>query len=72
MEVNKTVIGENAGKVWRTLENRRLSWDELVRSTGLEPAELAMAVGWLAREDKISFSSDDGKMYFEVYQKHYY
>ena len=47
MEVNKTVIGENAGKVWRTLENRRLSWDELVRSTGLEPAELAMAVGWL-------------------------
>lgn len=72
MDAEKVVIGENAGLVWRTLYNRRLSWDELVRETGLEPVKLALAVGWLAREDKISFTSDGGIMFFEVYQEHYY
>lgn len=72
MNINKSIIGENAGLVWRTLQNRRLSWDELVRDTGLEPVDLALAVGWLAREDKISFTSDGSSMSFEVYQEHYY
>ena len=39
MDINKTVIGENAGLVWRTLVNRRLSWDELLIATGLTPVE---------------------------------
>ncbi len=72
MDINKTVIGENAGLVWRTLVNRRLSWDELLIATGLTPVELGLAVGWLAREDKISFESDGGAMFLEIYQEHYY
>ena len=70
--MDKIVIGETAGTVWRTLEGRRLSWDELVAETGVNPVELAAAVGWLAREDKISFSPDDGKLFLEIYHEHYY
>ena len=62
MDVNMTVIGEHAGLVWRTLENRHLSWDELLSATGLKPVELALAVGWLAREDKIALSQDGETM----------
>ena len=47
-------------------------WDELVAETGVNPVELAAAVGWLAREDKISFSQDDGKLFLEIYHEHYY
>ncbi len=72
MDVNMTVIGEHAGLVWRTLENRHLSWNELLSATGLKPVELALAVGWLAREDKIALSQDGETMFLEVYQEHYY
>lgn len=72
MDINTTVIGEHAGLVWHTLENRHLSWDELLVATGLKPVELALAVGWLAREDKIALSQDGATMFLEVYQEHYY
>ena len=49
-------MGENAGIVWRVLHNNRCSWEELVKATELNPLELAAAIGWLAREDKIRFS----------------
>ena len=53
MEWNKNLIGENAGIVWRTLHDSKMSWEELLKDTGLKPLELASAVGWLAREGKI-------------------
>ena len=56
--MNKEQIGENAGIVWRALHNNRCSWEELVTATGLNPLELAAAIGWLAREDKIYFETD--------------
>lgn len=52
MEWNKDLIGENAGIVWRTLYNSKMSWEELLKNTSLKPLELASAIGWLAREDK--------------------
>lgn len=70
--MNKEKIGESAGIVWRTLHNNKYSWKELVKATGLNPLELAAAIGWLAREDKISFLPERGIMYFEVYQERYY
>lgn len=53
--MNNCQIGENAGIVWRVLHDRRHSWEELVKITELHPLELASAIGWLAREDKIRF-----------------
>lgn len=69
--MNKKSIGENAGTVWRALQNNKLSWEELVRTTDLKPLELAAAIGWLAREDKITLSPYNGIVYFETYRESY-
>lgn len=71
--MNYSNIGENAGTVWRTLHgNNKQSWEELVKSTGLNPLDLSCAIGWLARENKINFSKQAGIIYFEVYHECYY
>lgn len=70
--MNKNTIEENAGIVWRTLQNKQLSWEELVKASGLTPLELASAIGWLARENKISFTTYGSIMYYEVYKECYY
>lgn len=72
--MDKISIGTNAGTVWQTLraERRELSFDELSFKTGLKPAELASAIGWLAREDKIAIMQREDGEYFEVYNECYY
>ena len=56
MDTNK--IGEWAGIVWRLLskENREMTFEEVMKATGLDERQLAGAIGWLAREDKIKIS----------------
>ena len=55
--MENTRIGLNAGKVWRILnEKGELSMFELCRELGLTFEEVAVAIGWLARENKISLS----------------
>ena len=64
--MNKNGIGINAGIVWRLLDNnRRLEYREIKRLSGLSDRELNMAVGWLAREDRIQIDSyiENGKEY---------
>ncbi len=56
--MDKHIIGENAGRVWRLLssdEQRRWEYSEIKDILGLNDAELGSAIGWLAREDKIQF-----------------
>ncbi len=72
MNWNKNLIGKNAGIVWHALHNNKLSWEELLKRTGLNPLELAGAIGWLAREDKIYIYPDSGILYFEVYRERYF
>jgi hypothetical protein len=50
-------IGDAAGLVWRTLEGKSegLSLAQLKTKTGLAADLLQQALGWLAREDKITF-----------------
>ena len=63
----KNTIGKNAGVVWRTLrDNKTVSMKELVELTGLNPTDLAFAIGWLAREDKIMIYSRNDTLYFEL------
>ncbi len=52
--MEKTKIGINAGKVWRILnEKGELSMFDLCRDLGLTFEDVALAIGWLARENKI-------------------
>jgi len=54
-------FGRNAGKVWEILnEKGSLSELELTENTSLRPYELHIAVGWLAKENKIR---KDGEFY---------
>ncbi len=61
-------LGLNAGRIWNTLnENGRLTEEELIAETCLRKNELSAAIGWLARENKISkdgeyFSLSDTNM----------
>ena len=58
--MNKATIGYNAGILWYLLSNNlRWSYKELQKSSGLNDIDLNMAVGWLAREDKIEFEEED-------------
>jgi hypothetical protein len=50
--------GENAGKIWQALHDQgSLSQTKLIRTTKLNEDELHSAVGWLARENKITTDS---------------
>lgn len=58
-------IGENAGKLWQVLhEQGPLHLTKLIRTTKLSHEQLYEAIGWLARENKISKdNSSDGGIY---------
>lgn len=56
--MDKNIIGENAGILWRFLSteaHKRWELSEVKKGTGMDDMELASAIGWLAREDKIQF-----------------
>jgi len=56
----KQTIGENAGHIWRLLnEKDEMQLTELLKISELEESEFNRSLGWLAREDKVGFYSDD-------------
>ena len=72
--MKKESIGINAGIVWHILSAKhdKMVFDELLMATQLSPMELASAIGWLAREDKLIFLEENGKDYITVYNECYY
>ena len=62
--MDKFKIGENAGIIWRMMDNNK-HWEygELKKATGLSDRELNAAIGWLARENKIQFLSRHQSVY---------
>ena len=65
--MENTRIGLNAGKVWRILnEKGELSMFELCRELGLTFEEVAVAIGWRARENKISFREKDNMLFVKI------
>ncbi len=48
-------IGTAAGKVWKFLEtNESASVNKIANETGISKNDIQRAIGWLAREEKIS------------------
>ena len=55
-------IGFNAGLVWGALQNGALDLKALKKATKLKNDELAYALGWLARENKLTFAEKEGEI----------
>jgi hypothetical protein len=59
--MDKTIVGNNAGKVWCALkEIGEISIPELARRLNLSVESTALAAGWLARENKICIQRKNG------------
>ena len=57
-------IGLNAGLVWRKLnENGSFPIQELARKLDLGAEDTALAIGWLARENKVYLERKYGVLY---------
>ncbi len=52
-------IGENAGAIWTALQGGALTTKTLKKATKLKEADLNLALGWLARENKIAFEVEE-------------
>ncbi len=49
-------IGENAGRIWKTLHDKGpMNLSTLKKNAKLDDRQLYLALGWLAREDKVVF-----------------
>lgn len=56
-------IGQVAGEIWQFLkENPQSSLDRINKQLKLEQTVFCMALGWLAREDKIAFEGQDKEL----------
>lgn len=54
MKIITEKVGSNAGKVWTTLDmHGPLTFSNLLKNTKLSLNDLYVAIGWLARENKI-------------------
>jgi hypothetical protein len=62
-----TEIGEAAGRIWQYLaEHGETTLRQLQRGTTLPERLLHMGIGWLAREDKLSFVQERGVVKFSL------
>lgn len=52
-------IGENAGLVWGALQNGAQGLKALKKATKLKNEDLYLALGWLAREGKLTFTVEE-------------
>lgn len=57
-------IGFNAGKIWHYLNSKNDFVDllELKFNLRLTNSELYLAIGWLAKEDKLIFTKEGNKL----------
>ncbi|HML64790.1 MAG TPA: winged helix-turn-helix domain-containing protein [Dysgonomonas sp.] len=63
----KNDIGIDAGLIWRLLsENKVLSIREIGEFSGYRDSMIFLALGWLARENKVSFKDNNGTLYIEL------
>ena len=62
-------IGINAGGIWSLLsEKGRLSISAIVEYTNYKGEQVLLALGWLAREGKVQFTTIENIVYIELSQ----
>ena len=60
--MTQTIV-QVAGEIWQFLkENPQSSLDRINKQLKLEQTVFCMALGWLAREDKIAFEGQDKEL----------
>lgn len=59
-------IGNNAGSVWSALSEGELEIKALKKATKLTEKDLNLALGWLAREEKIAFKEVEKEVYISL------
>lgn len=60
-------IGKTAGEVWKYLnEHDEVTPTELIRELDGTARLICMAIGWLAREDKIKFRKEERASYISL------
>ena len=68
-------IGTNAGIIWQTIvaKNGRITFKELLETTGLTESQALLSLGWLEREDKVSLHGENGTIEaVTLYQERYF
>ena len=65
--MNKNDIGNNAGVIWRLLEKYGvMSINEIEKYALMQQTNIILALGWLARENKINFFVKDDVLHVEL------
>lgn len=61
-------IGTDAGIVWKLLAEHqgRLTMREIADKTDFNEGFLLMAIGWLARENKVSFIEENKALFVQL------
>ena len=63
----KDSIATDAGIIWQLLFAKcTLSIGEIEKHTGMDPLDLRLALGWLAKENKVFFSQKNEIVYVEL------
>ena len=63
----KEKIGFDAGSIWKVLDAQGTkSIKELKKITKLVDKEIYAAIGWLAREEKLSFHQEENDMFLTL------
>jgi len=63
----KNDIGINAGVIWHLLADKgAVSIFGLRKHSDIKATDVFLALGWLAREDKIRFFEKEGEIYVEL------
>jgi hypothetical protein len=63
----KEIIGEMAGRVWKTLGKKgRVEISKLPQVLKEKGDIVHQALGWLAREEKIIFHKKEGRIYLSL------
>ncbi len=63
----KTQIGDTAGRIWKALQDKdEIAVSQLPKIVKERDALVYQGLGWLAREDKISYRIDGNKTYVSL------
>ena len=65
--MKKNEIGLNAGKIWQLIDKHgELTLEKMKKKFELNDFDLALSLGWLARENKIYFTQYEDTIYVGI------